>query len=67
MASVAPIPVAATLPEGPVVVMGGHGERATGRASLIEPDGLSQVSVFADVPDDFAAIAGVPVEAGAAR
>lgn len=38
----------------PIVVMCGHGERAMGAASILTSHGLTQVSVFAGGPEDWA-------------
>ncbi|MGY3567920.1 MBL fold metallo-hydrolase [Sinomonas sp. RB5] len=57
----------ADLPEGPVVVMCGHGERAAGGASLLERAGLSGITVFEGGPGDWAEAAGEPVATGAGR
>ncbi|OXM18380.1 MBL fold metallo-hydrolase [Rhodococcus erythropolis] len=46
------------LPEGPVVVMCGHGERAMGAASILEAAGRSGVRVLAGHPADYVRIRG---------
>ncbi|SDB79738.1 3-mercaptopyruvate sulfurtransferase SseA, contains two rhodanese domains [Raineyella antarctica] len=52
------------LPEGPVVVMCGHSERAGGGASLLERAGLSGITILDGGPDEWAAAAGRPVATG---
>ena len=47
----------ARLPDGPLTVMCGHGERAMTGASILEPSGR-EVSVLAGGPDDWAAATG---------
>ena len=53
---------AARLPDEPVVVMCGHGERAAGAASLLERAGHHNVAVFRGGPDDWARATGRPLE-----
>jgi len=53
---------AVTLPEGPLVVMCGHGERATSGASMLERAGRSDVAVLIGGPGDWAAAAGRATE-----
>ena len=43
-----------TVPEGPITVMCGHGERAMTAASLLEAAGRGDVSVLVGGPDDWA-------------
>ena len=54
----------ASVPEGPVIVMCGHGERAMGGASILAASGRSGVAVFNGGPGDWAAAAGTHVETG---
>ena len=58
---------AAPVPEGPAVVMCGHGERAAGGASLLERAGLEGITVLDGGPGDWAQAAGEPVATGTAR
>jgi glyoxylase-like metal-dependent hydrolase (beta-lactamase superfamily II) len=53
---------AGRLPDEPVVVMCGHGERAAGAASLLERAGHHNVAVFRGGPDDWARATGRPLE-----
>ncbi|MGQ0577020.1 MAG: MBL fold metallo-hydrolase [Pseudonocardia sp.] len=46
------------LPDGPTVVMCGHGERAAGAASLLERAGRRDVTVLAGGPEDWARTTG---------
>lgn len=55
------------LPQGPVVVMCGHGERAAGGASLLERAGLSEISIFDGGPGDWSAVTRQPVATGTQR
>jgi hydroxyacylglutathione hydrolase len=48
----------------PTVVMCGHGERAMGAASLLTGHGLTQVSVLAGSPEDWAEANGQQLETG---
>ena len=48
----------------PTVVMCGHGERAMGAASLLTRHGLTQVSVLAGGPEDWAEANGQGLETG---
>jgi hydroxyacylglutathione hydrolase len=52
------------LPDGPVVVMCGHGERAAGAASLLERAGHREVAVLAGGPDDRATATDNPLQTG---
>jgi hydroxyacylglutathione hydrolase len=53
---------ASRLPDEPVVVMCGHGERAAGAASLLERAGYHTVAVFSGGPDDWARATGRSLE-----
>ena len=53
------------LPDGPTVVMCGHGERAMTGASLLERAGHRDVSVLVGGPDDWASAHGTALETGA--
>lgn len=55
---------AATLPDGPMTVMCGHGERAMTGASLLEAAGHRDLSVLAGGPDDWSAATGTALETG---
>ncbi|MEU7146025.1 MBL fold metallo-hydrolase [Nocardia sp. NPDC046473] len=46
------------LPDGPVVVMCGHGERAMGAASILEAAGRTDIRVLAGHPADYARVRG---------
>jgi hydroxyacylglutathione hydrolase len=52
------------LADVPTVVMCGHGERAMGAASLLTGHGLTQVSVLAGSPEDWAEANGQQLETG---
>lgn len=52
----------ASLPDGPVVTMCGHSERATTGASVLERAGRTEVSVLPVGPADWAAATGGAVE-----
>lgn len=52
----------ATIPDGPVTVMCGHGERAMTGASLLEAGGHHRVSVLAGGPADWSAATGTPLQ-----
>jgi hydroxyacylglutathione hydrolase len=52
----------ATLPDGPVVTMCGHGERAATAASILERRGRSDVRVMAGGPGDWARLTGATIE-----
>ena len=54
----------AHLPEGPLTLMCGHGERAMTAASLLERDGRSGLTVVEGGPDDWAAVPGHRLETG---
>lgn len=54
----------ASVPEGPVVVMCGHGERAMGGASILAGSGRTGIAVFNGGPADWAAAAGSTLETG---
>lgn len=55
---------AASLPDGPLTVMCGHGERAMSAASVLERAGHDDVSVLLGGPSDWAAAHGVDLESG---
>jgi glyoxylase-like metal-dependent hydrolase (beta-lactamase superfamily II)/rhodanese-related sulfurtransferase len=55
---------AADLPDEPLVVMCGHGERAMGAASLLARAGHQHVTVLEGGPEDWAESAGIPLETG---
>lgn len=55
---------AASLANGPVTVMCGHGERAMSAASVLERAGRDDVSVLLGGPSDWAASHGVDLESG---
>jgi hydroxyacylglutathione hydrolase len=55
---------AADLPDAPVVVMCGHGERAMTAASVLERFGHAEVSVLVGGPDDWATSHGMGLETG---
>ncbi|MGL3808142.1 MBL fold metallo-hydrolase [Paeniglutamicibacter sp. R2-26] len=50
------------IPEGPVIVMCGHGERAVGGASVLAASGRTGIAVFNGGPADWAAAAGSDLE-----
>lgn len=52
------------VPQEPLVVMCGHGERAMGAASLLEQAGHRDVSVLTGGPGDWAAATGGQLESG---
>jgi hydroxyacylglutathione hydrolase len=54
----------AVLPDSPITVMCGHGERAMTGASLLERGGHQDVSVLAGGPDDWRASTGAELETG---
>lgn len=54
----------AFVPEGPVLVMCGHGERAMSAASLLLAAGRTDVSVLAAGPDDLVTATGSALELG---
>ena len=54
----------AQLPDEPMVVMCGHGERAMSAASLLARTGHTQISVLDGGPQDVADATGVPLRAG---
>lgn len=58
-------PGAIHLPEGPVVAMCGHGERATSGASMLERAGRTDVAILTGGPGDWAATTGRGIEVGA--
>ena len=49
---------AAALPDVPLTVMCGHGERAMGAASLLERAGRPDVTVLVGGPEDWARATG---------
>jgi glyoxylase-like metal-dependent hydrolase (beta-lactamase superfamily II)/rhodanese-related sulfurtransferase len=53
---------AARVPEGPVTVMCGHGERAMTGASLLEQRGPRHLAVLAGGPGDWSARTGKPLD-----
>jgi hydroxyacylglutathione hydrolase len=53
------------VPDRPIVVMCGHGERATTGASLLERAGHRDVSVLVGGPDEWASAHGTALETGA--
>ena len=61
--SSAPSPTAA-LPDGPITVMCGHGERAMTGASILTARGHRDVSVLDGGPDTWAAWSGQPLAVG---
>lgn len=54
----------ADVPDGPVVVMCGHGERASSAASILDRAGFQDVTVLAGGPKDWAAVQGEDLESG---
>lgn len=54
----------AVLPDGPVVVMCGHGERASTAASILDRAGFADVTVLAGGPKEWAAAQGTDLESG---
>jgi rhodanese-related sulfurtransferase len=52
----------AALPDGPVVTMCGHGERAATAASVLERRGRSDVRVMSGGPVDWARLTGATIE-----
>ncbi|MFF3227178.1 rhodanese-like domain-containing protein [Nocardia suismassiliense] len=52
------------LPDGPVVVMCGHGERAMSAASILEAAGHNDIRVLAGHPGDYAHARGEQLQAG---
>lgn len=52
------------LPDAPITVMCGHGERAMTGASLLERGGRQDVSVLAGGPDDWREVTGADLESG---
>jgi hydroxyacylglutathione hydrolase len=53
---------AGQLPDGPVTVMCGHGERAMSGASILAAQGRANVSVLRGGPEDWADATGRPLE-----
>ncbi|WP_129785534.1 MBL fold metallo-hydrolase [Promicromonospora panici] len=53
------------VPDGPLVVMCGHGERAMSAASILEHAGHTDVRVLSGGSDDWAAAAGHSLQVGA--
>jgi glyoxylase-like metal-dependent hydrolase (beta-lactamase superfamily II)/rhodanese-related sulfurtransferase len=49
------------VPDGPVTLMCGHGERAMSAASILAADGRHDLSVLVGGPDDWARAAGMPL------
>lgn len=56
LGALAHIPI--ELPDGPVVVMCGHGERAMGAASILEAAGKTELRVLDGHPSDYARVHG---------
>jgi len=54
----------ATLPEGPITLMCGHGERAMTGASLLEAAGHRDLSVLLGGPDEWRAATGTDLQTG---
>jgi len=54
----------ATLPDGPVTVMCGHGERAMTGASILRTAGHQDVAVLAGGPGDWSAATGLALQTG---
>ena len=54
----------ATLPDGPITVMCGHGERAMTGAGLLEAAGHRDLSVLAGGPGDWSAATGIELQTG---
>jgi glyoxylase-like metal-dependent hydrolase (beta-lactamase superfamily II)/rhodanese-related sulfurtransferase len=54
----------ATLPDGPITVMCGHGERAMTGASLLEGLGHRDLSVLAGGPGDWSSAIGIALQTG---
>lgn len=52
------------LPEGPLVTMCGHGERAATAASILERTGRADVAVLLGGPEDYAGTTGTPLVTG---
>jgi glyoxylase-like metal-dependent hydrolase (beta-lactamase superfamily II)/rhodanese-related sulfurtransferase len=58
------LPTTVDLPDGPVVIMCGHGERAMTGASILERTGHNDIAVLLGGPDDWAAASGRPLATG---
>ncbi len=54
----------ASIPDGPLTVMCGHGERAMTAASVLEQRGRHDVAVLAGGPEDWSAHSGTVLETG---
>jgi len=54
----------AAIPDGPLVAMCGHGERAATAASVLEREGRHDIGVLVGGPDDWAHTAGATLETG---
>lgn len=54
----------ASVPDGPVIVMCGHGERAMGGASILAASGRTGFAVFNGGPADWASATGGEIETG---
>ena len=52
------------LPDGPLAMMCGHGERAVTAASLIERTGRTDLAVIIGGPEDWATVSGSRIEVG---
>jgi glyoxylase-like metal-dependent hydrolase (beta-lactamase superfamily II)/rhodanese-related sulfurtransferase len=59
------LPSDVTLPDGPLVAMCGHGERAASGASMLERAGRTDVAVLTGGPGDWAVATGRATEASA--
>lgn len=55
----------APVPDGPIPVMCGHGERAMSGASVLEALGRTDLSVLVGGPDDWSELTGEPLHTGA--
>lgn len=55
----------AAVPDGPVTVMCGHGERATTGASVLEQRGHRDVAILVGGPTDWSELSGESLETGA--
>ena len=52
----------ATIPDIPITMMCGHGERAMSAASILEAGGATEVRVLSGGPDDWAKVTGETLE-----
>lgn len=55
----------ASVPDGPVTVMCGHGERATTGASILEQRGHRDIAILVGGPTDWSELSGETLETGA--